>query len=420
MSTAPAKPVVELRAPSRAPARPRRSFFNWLLILLLVGAFGAVVYGALRAGAEAGQGMPGYSVYADDARGLAQAAAVLGKLGWQPIALTRPIQQTRYRGLLILVEPWRPDPLGRPEPGLSDDDARGLLEWVARGNALLLAGRYPTALHAKLRLVVPLPGRDYAPRVVEQVEFSGYTEDVESLEVEGRATVEARAAGAVPLWWLGDRPGALLVPHGKGRILVLPDPSMLTHRGLLRRDNVLLLYNVAAREARDGNVYFDEYHHGIRSGGGAWGYLRYHNQHWTVLQLLAIAAVAVWGMAVRLGPAVPAPAASTADAVDYASAVARIYQQAGVRHLLAEQIARDFLDAVTAHLHLRRSAAAAEIVAAWRHRHPGGESRERLQEMLRGAVELRQGARTRQVSEAHLLQWAQAFDKFVGEMKAMV
>ncbi|HYT95096.1 MAG TPA: DUF4350 domain-containing protein [Gemmataceae bacterium] len=415
MSNAAAQPTAE----SQPPARPRpSSFFNWLLILLLVSAFGALTYWVLREGAEAGQGLPAYSVYADDARGLAQAAAVVGRFGWQPIAVTRPIQGTRARGLLILVEPSRADVLGRSESGMSDDDVRGLLRWVGNGNALLFASRERTPLHDKLQVFLGGGPRDDTPRTVEQIEFSGYTEDVEALEVEGRATVEG--GGAVPLWWIGDRPGALLVPHGKGRVLVLPDPSLLTHRGLLRRDNVLLLSNVVAREARDGKVYFDEYHHGIRSGGGAWGYLRFHHQHASVLLLFAALAVAVWGVAVRLGPAVPAPVESTADAVDYASAVARIYQKAGVRHLLADLIVRDFLGRLTAHLRLRRSAAPAEIVAVWRRRHPGGESRERLEELLRGAAELRQSAQARQVSEAELLAWARGFDEFINEAKATV
>src|SRR5439155_750646 len=88
-----------------------------------------------------------------------------------------------------------------------------------------------------------------------------------------RRAAQARPAavagrGAVPLWWLGGQPAAVLVRHGRGRVLVVPDPSLLTHRGLLREDNVIFLYNVAALDAEDGRVYFDEYHHGIRSGGG--------------------------------------------------------------------------------------------------------------------------------------------------------
>ena len=130
----------------------------------------------------------------------------------------------------------------------------------------------------------------------------------------------------------GQRP---VVRHGKGRVLVAPDASILTHRGLLREDNVIFLYNVAALDAEDGRVYFDEYHHGIRSGGGYWNYLRYHSQHWVLLHLLLVAGLALWAVGRRLGPAAPMPDTKRADGVDYASSVARIYEKADARPLVS-------------------------------------------------------------------------------------
>jgi hypothetical protein len=317
--------------------------------------------------------------------------------------------------LLILVEPRATGLLAGQVPDLSQADSKGLLDWVARGNTLLLAGREATALDGALsirRASDPDAARSAETHVVVPSEAGGYTARIDHLEVEGQDTLQAPRG--VPLWWLGDRPGAVLVRHGAGRVLVLPDPSLLTHRGLLRQDNVLLLYNVVALDAMDGRVYFDEYHHGLRSGGGAWGYLRYHDQHWTVLQLLLVAAVGAWAVGVRLGPAVATPEATRADAVDYAGAVARIYQRTGARHLLARFAARDFFDALTRHLRLRPSALPAQILAAWHKRHPG-ESSKALERLLRGAVELRKaGAGTKDVAERELWHWASGFDQFLG------
>ena len=61
------------------------------------------------------------------------------------------------------------------------------------------------------------------------------------------------------------------------------------------------------------------------------------------------------------------------------------------------------------HLRIRRSALPAEILAAWRVRQPA--EAQRVQELLRGASELRQG----DVGERHLLGWTQAFDAFTRE-----
>jgi hypothetical protein len=386
-------------------------------MLALFLAFAAAAYSVLRGRAEAGKGMPAFSVHSNARDGLATAAGVLGKLGWQPVAVTRPIQQTHNRGLLILVEPRATGLLAEQQPALSDTDAKGLLDWVARGNTLLLGGRHQTIFHDAVGVTLvtgPDEGRDDVRHIVEPGEAGGYTDRVNRLEVEGQDTV--RAPRGVPLWWVAGQPAAVLVRHGAGRVLVTADPSLLSHRGLLRQDNVLFLYNLAALDAVDGRVYFDEYHHGLRSGGGAWGYLRYHDQQWVMLQLLLVAAVAVWCVAVRLGPAVPTPPARRADAVDYASAVARIYQRAGARQLLAKFLLRDFFEALTRHLKLRRSVFPAQILATWRKRHPG-QSGKRLEELLRRAAELRQTSLgPAEVSERQLWSLAQAIDSFKAEV----
>jgi cyanophycin synthetase len=47
-------------------------------------------------------------------------------------------------------------------------------------------------------------------------------------------------------------------------------------------------------------VLFDEHHHGFRSAGGVWGYLRHHGQSTTLLPLLAAAAAAAWAWGAHL------------------------------------------------------------------------------------------------------------------------
>jgi hypothetical protein len=378
-------------------------FLPWLLLLFLFGGFFSVAWHVLQARAEAGKGMPPYSVYAEDRNGLGETARLLRKLGWEPIAVTRPADQTRHRGLLILVEP--------NEAFLTEKTARGLLRWVERGNVLLVCSRRATPLHLELGVSVasdPPAARDGVLVEAAVDEAGGYTDGVGRLVVEGRDTVSA--AAGLPLWWVGEQPGAVVLRRGAGRVLLVGDPSLLTLRGLHRQDNVMFLYNLARMHARDGRVYFDEYHHGLRSGGGFWAYLHYHDLQWTLAVLLLVVAVAAWSLMVRLGPPVAAPPTRRADAVEYASAVARIYQLAGVRQLLAKGTAREFLAGVARQLRLRRRALPAELLAAWRAQHPGQSSRQ-LEELLRGAGELRQA----DVPERRLLAWVRAFDRFLAE-----
>jgi hypothetical protein len=383
---------------------------SWLLLVLFFGGFGALVYHILRGQWGTGKGMPAYSVYSTERNGLAAAAQFVRSLGFEPVALTRPVQQTRHTGLLVLVEPEVSALLPGQTPDLSEADVKGLLRWVERGNTLLLCGREITGLHRELSLTVARDERDTGARVtVSPDEAGAYTAGVDRLVVEGKDTVSSGTG--LPLWWVGDEPGAVLAARGQGRVLVVPDPSLLTGRGLRRGDNAVFVANVVARHAQGGRVYFDEYHHGLRSGGGFWGYLRYHGQHGVLLALLIVAAVAGWAAAWRLGPAVPAATEARADAVDYASAVARIYQIAGCRHLLAGMLARDFQAALCRHLRLRKSALPAEVLASWRRQH-GDEAAARLEQLLRTLGQLRQG---RHVTDRQLLTTVATVDEFKHE-----
>ncbi len=377
---------------------------SWLLVLLCFGLFAGATAWALRARSSAGRDLPDYSVYSEERDGLAPAARFLSELGWQPVAVTRPLLETSRRGLLVVAgseEEW------------SENEANGVLHWVEQGNTLLLCGRRSTGLHQALDVGISPDDHLYRgqslPRLDAVPGQTPYTAGVDRLEVEGQDNV--RADTGVPLWYVGDDVGAAVLHRGKGRVLIVADPSVLTLRGLRRKDNAVFLYNVAEQDAREGRIYFDEYHHGLQSGGGFWDYLRYHGQGWVVLPVLAVVVLGIWSMAVRLGPAVSRVEPAGADAVDYASAVARIYQRAGTHRLLARSTVRRFLTALTRHLRLRRGALPAEVLAAWRQRH-GDQLAARLESVLRGTTELRRGT----VSERRLLEWTRTFDQFEAEV----
>lgn len=405
-------------------------FLSWLLALSLPALFAAVALVVLDRQASAGRGMPPYSVYSSTDRGLGEAADLLDQLGWTAVAVTRPIEQTRCRGLLIIAEPQSSRTLTEDETSFRDSEIEALLRWVERGNTLLLCSDRNTALHQALGVTVTEAARvDEETEVftpVELEEDSPYTDDIDRLSVHSTSTLSA-SAKALPLWTVHGRPGALLLERGKGRVLVVADPDLLTPRGLrladgtARDDNVMFLINVVRRDARDGRVYFDEYHHGFHSTGGFMGYLAHHGQRWALLPLLIVVGAGLWCGAVRLGPAVPVPRAASADAVDYASALARLYQRAGARRLLARGLARGFLADLTRYLRLRRNALPAVILAAWQ-RHvgagsekPAGEhpSTARLRELLRGVAELRRG----DLDDRALLAWARDFDAFTQQMR---
>jgi hypothetical protein len=389
-------------------------FLSWLLVVFLFAGFAAATIAVLHARVEAGKGMPEYSIYSKERNGLGEVARLAQRIGWRPAPLTRPVNPSLHHGLLIAVEPEGSGVLPGEEHDLGDSDVAGLLRWVEAGNALLVCSRRNSALTRALDAMLSTEGLedDDTPHLVEPDEAGRYTDNLERLEVEGRHALQA--VRGLPLWHQEERTAALLLRYGRGRVILIADPSFLTKRRLHRgADNLVFLVNVAALHARDGLIYFDEYHHGIRSSGGFWGYLEHHGQRIALVPVLLAVLVGVWAVALRLGPARPTPPRSRADAVDYASAAARIYQRAGARRLVARTAARAFLRAVAQHLRIRPGALPAEMLAVWRERHPKA-SAARLEALLRGANELRKS----DLPDRQLLAWARAFDQFENEQLA--
>src|SRR5260370_7623361 len=141
---------------------PVENVFGWLVVVILLGRLSLVVSQALARRAEAGKGMPAYSTYSREKDGLAEFAQLLGKLDYEVIPVTRPIQQTNARGLLILVEPEGSAMVPGQPPDLSEADVRTLLQWVGKGNTLLLCGRNMNALHRELHVTIVRDDRAFA------------------------------------------------------------------------------------------------------------------------------------------------------------------------------------------------------------------------------------------------------------------
>jgi hypothetical protein len=381
-----------------------------LVAVALFAGVGYVAYIVLARRARAGIGLPDYSLYSVTEKGLAGLAHQLRELGFKPVPLTRPVYQTRERGILIIAQ-------GKSErvldfnPTITPDKAKRYLEWVAEGNTLVLWGPMYTAIHAELGVDFSAPRRGAEDEVFSvSVELeTAYTSRIRRLEQETCPVATARRGAAISLWGVANEHGSggLLVGHGKGRVFVITDASLLTEPGRKRADNAFVVTDILARHAPEGRVLFDETVHGFRSTNSFFNYLHRHGQMLWLVQLGLIAVIALWAVAIRLGPPLPLAQGAKADAVDYAGAMARIYQQAGATGWLARNLGREFIDAVKSFLRLRRNASPAEIERTWRQRYPA--SKDRLESLLALAQELEQ---TESTSQARLLAAAQAFDEF--------
>src|SRR5262249_39597731 len=158
-----------------------------------------------------------------------------------------------------LVESTEPKSGFGSSEGLSEADARTLLSWVAANNTLLVCSRSNGEIARALDLVVSTrgPKNDDTPHALEGNEAGNFTRSLDSIEVEGHHGL--LSARGLPLWEQDDRPAAVLLRWGAGRVVFVADPSFFTARRLHRgADNLIFLGNVAAMYARESRIYFDE------------------------------------------------------------------------------------------------------------------------------------------------------------------
>ena len=126
------------------------------------------------------------------------------------MALTRRVQYTPARGLLILIQPEE-DEDAESDGGVSDADALAMLHWVEHSNTLLVLSKKATGVHRILNIV---PTEDATAQKQQFVRVHldpelgssfGYLRDIHTLSVAGKSILPARA-GALPLWSIDGAP----------------------------------------------------------------------------------------------------------------------------------------------------------------------------------------------------------------------
>jgi hypothetical protein len=112
---------------------------------------------------------------------------------------------------------------------------------------------------------------------------------------------------------------------GAGRIVALSCPEVFQNARIGKGDHLLLLERLAGVGRP---VYFDEYVHGMRAGGGAMEVLKSWGLGPLMVMTAAAALVAFWRARVRIGPPEePRPEART-EAVEFVDSLAELYARA--------------------------------------------------------------------------------------------
>jgi hypothetical protein len=238
------------------------------------------------------------------------------------------------------------------------------LRWVEEGNTLVI-------LHAAdLGFLHRLGVRSAWPEVGTAAERVRLERGDPAAVTAAVPQVTARRPGSyhldhgryLALLGPADRPAAVLLGHGAGRLVLVSDPWPLGNAGLGEPGNLELALGLAAL-AGAGGVAFDETVHGFERDRSVVGYLRWRGLGPVLWQLgLVFAAAAlVWASRERVEPAAAVPVGPGSG--DYLDAMARVYAGADLDPAAGRDLAVELERAVVAETGGGRGAPAAAALA---------------------------------------------------------
>jgi hypothetical protein len=194
--------------------------------------------------------------------------------------------------------------------------------------------------------------------------------------------VEATA----PVAHLGDGRegvGALLVDYayGRGRIVVLSDPYIVSNGGINRADNLFLAVNVVTG-GHGGRVAFDEFHQGYgETDNRLFAYFRGTPILWMFAQGALVALALVWTSGRRFARALPAPRTDRRSKLEFVASMAELQQRARAYDLAIENIYTRTRRALARYGGVAANAPLEQIAAGVGRR--SGRSRRKLEALMR-------------------------------------
>ncbi len=189
--------------------------------------------------------------------------------------------------------------------------------------------------------------------------------------------------------------GALVVDYayGRGRIVVLSDPYVVSNAGVNRADNLFLAANVVTGGLLRGRVAFDEFHQGYgETQNQIFAYLRGTPILWIFGQGAIVALALVWTRGRRFARAVPAPRPDRRSKLEFVSSMAELQLRARAYDLAVENVYQRTRRALARYAGLPAAATPAQIAERVAAR--SGRDRAALEATLRECEDAAAGAPT--------------------------
>lgn len=186
--------------------------------------------------------------------------------------------------------------------------------------------------------------------------------------------------------------GALVVDYayGRGRIVVLSDPYVVSNAGLNRADNLFLATNVVMGGSR-GRVAFDEFHQGYgETQNQVFAYLRGTPILWMFGQGALVALALVWTRGRRFARPIPEPRPDRRSKLEFVSSMAELQQRARAYDLAVENVYQRTRRALARYAGLPAAATPAQLAERVAAR--SGRDRAALEALLRDCEDAAAGA----------------------------
>ncbi len=352
-----------------------------------------------------GPGNP--TTYDNGAMGYRAFYLLMEKLGHRPVRIEE--KETRYSsiagGVAIII---------RPYPNYLDQDkARDLLDWVARGNSLIVADSDENIFWRSLGLRL-LETEKLTERVSPARE-SPLSRGVGMVSVKGHWRFVLPPEQFQPFTvHLEDGEGVILAstPVGKGQVYVLSTPQLFCNGEIDRDDNVILMANLIREAGRDGVVAFDETIHGFSRDTGPFRFSGVQQGIMLQLGLVLILFYAVYMK--RFGIPRHHGEDLQRSSIEYLHSLAGLFQKAGASRYVLENCYRDFLEqtgSLTGHRYSHRLDQE-HLLEGIRRKNPRYEKEarrlmERVEEGLKGG----------NIDTAGLVILAGEMDRFLSRLK---
>ena len=301
--------------PSGATARDLTLLSAVALVVVIVSVVGAIVEPPPTDG---GIG----STYGASAHGAKAAYLALKRLGYRVERVFDPLAD-------LVVDPESTLlVIASPELPTSGTDSRMVQRFVEAGGIVLAAGHVDTLLpHLRTtRLPLASPFTSTPPTTFAATSEDPLTSGIESITMAPEASASPSDGSYGVIFGERSRPGMMAASIGTGRVIWLSGSDPLLNKSVTAPGHVELLLNALGPPGAR-RVIWSEYYHG--HGRSLWSYLAHTPAPAALLQVSAVAAIALATFGRRRGPVRPLVPEPRVSVLEFVDALAGLYRKAG-------------------------------------------------------------------------------------------